>query len=107
MYVDLWNRILRTVFITQAKLSENRTITMVPNLNILFFFFSLKCQGQESCFNPEPQFPILYPIQIPTSKTAHLKCILYRGLHTFSFRMDFTILKHTHLEINEKVSSVL
>lgn len=76
--------------------------------SIFFFFFSsLKCQGQESCFNPEPQFPILYPIQIPTSKTAHLKCILYRGLHTFSFRMDFTILKHTHLEINEKISSVL
>lgn len=69
---------------------------MVPNLNILFFFFSLKCQGQESCFNPDSKFSILYPIQIPTSKTVHLKHILHRGLHTFSFHVDFTILKYTH-----------
>lgn len=87
---------------------KNRTIITVPNLNILlFFFFSLKCQGQESCFNPEPKFPILYPIQKPTSQTAHLKYILHRGMHTFSFHVDFTILKHTHWEINEKISSVL
>ena len=57
MYVDLWNRILRTVFVTQTKLSEKQGNYYSPKPQYSSSFFFIKMPRTGKLFQPRAQVP--------------------------------------------------